>query len=202
LCDYGSEVGSPAATSPIGPGLKTSLRVMKIIVAQISEDEGLNLDYSYPEGELRLAGEDSLLVAGPQLFLQATRAGEKVQLAGSVNAKVAFECDRCLKPLEMPISQSFDLLYIPPLGVGEEKELGDDDLSTSFYQGEAIDLDDLVREQIELALPMARLCSETCLGLCPSCGANLNQGKCSCATEEVDPRWAALKQLRYEEPNS
>ncbi|HXG94831.1 MAG TPA: DUF177 domain-containing protein [Blastocatellia bacterium] len=169
---------------------------MKINIAQISEGEGLSVNHVYPEGEPRLEGEESRLVGRPELNVQATRAGLTVRLVGDVAAKVQFDCDRCLAPLTMPVRQSFDLVYVPPLGAGDEKELADDDLSMGFYQGEEIDVDDIVREQIELALPMARLCSENCEGLCSECGANLNEGKCSCMREEIDPRWAALKELK------
>lgn len=169
---------------------------MKINVAQISEDEGLNVHHLYEEGEPQLESADSRLTGRPELNLQATRAGDKVRVAGSLDAKVAFDCDRCLKPIELPVSQSFDLLYVPPLGAGDEHELGDKDLDTVFYQGEAIDVDDLVREQVELALPMTRLCREDCQGLCPECGANLNEGRCDCESREIDPRWAALKELK------
>ena len=167
---------------------------MEIQVAQISEDEGLEIHHLYPEGEPAL-GEDARLVGPTEVDLQATRAAEKVRLVGSLAATVAFECDRCLAPLSAKVEQSFDLLYLPPLGVGEEHELHDDDLAIAFYQGQAIDLDDLVREQVELTLPMARLCGEACRGLCAECGANLNEGQCACAAEAIDPRWAALKDL-------
>ena len=169
---------------------------MKIVVARISEDEGLALEYVYLEGEPALASDEARLVARCNLNLHATRAGDEVELIGSVNAAVGFECDRCLKPLSIPIDQSFDLFYVPPVKAGDERELGTDDLSTGFYQGESIDLDDLVREQLELALPMARLCSEDCQGLCPNCGANLNDGKCACGVTQVDERWAALSELK------
>jgi uncharacterized protein len=168
---------------------------MEIQVAQISEDEGLDIHHLYPEGE-PILGEDTHLIGQTEVDVQATRAAEKVRLVGSMKATVAFECDRCLSPLSAKVEQSFDLLYLPPLGVGEEHELHDDDLSTAFYQGQAIDLDDLVREQVELALPMTRLCSAECRGLCVECGANLNRGECACAIEQVDPRWAALKDLK------
>ncbi|MFL6216353.1 MAG: YceD family protein [Blastocatellia bacterium] len=167
---------------------------MEIQVAQISEDEGLDIHHLYPEGEPPLS-EDAQLVGRTELDLQATRAAEKVRLVGSLNATVGFECGRCLTPLSANVEQSFELLYLPPLGAGDEHELHDDDLAIAFYQGDAIDLDDLVREQVELALPMTRLCSEACRGLCAECGANLNQGDCACATEATDPRWAALKDL-------
>lgn len=172
---------------------------MIIFVSQISEDEGLCVHHLYPEGEPGLAGDESRLSGRPVLDLKATREADKVRLVGSVKATVVIECDRCLAPLSVPVDQSFDLLYVPPArpaSAHDEKELGEDDLSVSFYQGQAIDLDDLVREQIELTLPMARLCAEGCRGLCPHCGANLNQGQCDCSSEEIDPRWAALKDLK------
>jgi DUF177 domain-containing protein len=169
---------------------------MKINVAQISEDEGLDIHYLYPEGEPGLSSEDSRLTGPTELDLQATRAGKKVSLAGSIRAAVEFECDRCLKPLAVAVDQSFDLLYVPPLGVAEEHELGEDDLSIGFYQGDEIDVGDLAREQIELAIPMARLCRENCAGLCPDCGANLNETECACRLQQVDSRWEALKEFK------
>ena len=169
---------------------------MNVAVAKISEDEGLTLQYVYPEGEPVLAGEDASLIGHCEFNLQATRAGDEVELIGSVNAVVRFECDRCLKPLSVPIEQSFDLLYVPPLKAVDEKELGADDLLIGFYQGGTIDLDDVVREQVELALPMTRLCAEECQGLCPDCGANLNEGQCACGLNKADERWAALSELK------
>jgi uncharacterized protein len=169
---------------------------MNIVVAQISEDEGLSVHHLYPAGEPGLIGDESHLIGQTEVRLQASRAGEKVGLLGSVHAVVGFECDRCLAPLSVSVEPSFDLIYVPPLGVGEEHELGENDLSLAFYQEGIIDVDDLAREQIELALPMARLCAEDCLGLCPECGANLNLDECACAEAQADPRWVALTELK------
>lgn len=169
---------------------------MNIAVPKISEDEGLSLQYVYPEGEPALAGSDAGLIGRCELNMRATRAGDEVELIGSVNAVVGFECDRCLRPLSVPVEQSFDLFYVPPLKAGDERELGADDLSIGFYQGETIDLDDVVREQVELALPMSRLCTENCEGLCPDCGANLNDAECACKLNRTDERWAALGELK------
>jgi len=169
---------------------------MRINIAQISEEDGLNLHHLYPDGEPALSNSEGRLIGRSELDLQATRAGQEVELVGRVKARVEFECDRCLQPLAVTVEPSFDLLYLPPLGTGDEHELGEDDLAIAFYQGDTIDVDDLVREQIELALPMSKLCREDCRGLCPECGANLNDGDCGCKDEEIDPRWAALKQLK------
>ncbi|HWO02075.1 MAG TPA: DUF177 domain-containing protein [Blastocatellia bacterium] len=169
---------------------------MNINVAQVSEDEGLTIHHLYPEGEPALRGHDNRLIGRSKLNLEAALEGEKVQLVGMVSASVSFDCDRCLKPLTIPVEQKFDLTYVPPAGIEEEKELGDDDLLVAFYTDQVIDVDDLVREQIELALPMSRICSKGCRGLCPQCGANLNEGDCACVPAEPDPRWAALRELK------
>jgi len=169
---------------------------MKIVVAQINEDEGLNVHHRYSEGELGLAGGEGHRIRRCELSLRATRVVDKVKLIGSVRATVEFECDRCLTALSMPVEASFDLVYAPPLGTADEHELDEKDLSLGFYQDGVIDVDDVTREQIELALPMARLCAEECRGLCPDCGANLNLGECDCSKEPVDMRWAALKELK------
>ncbi len=169
---------------------------MNIVVAQISEDEGLSVHHLYPEGELALGGGEGHLVGQCELSLRATRADDKVELIGSVRVVVEFECDRCLTLLTVPVDESFDLLYLPPLGTGDEHELAENDLSLGFYQDGVINIDDLAREQIELALPMGRLCTEDCRGLCPECGTNLNLSQCACSEQQIDVRWAALKELK------
>jgi uncharacterized protein len=63
------------------------------------------------------------------------------------------------------------------------------------FDGEAIDVDEIVKEQILLAVPTRMLCREDCKGICPECGADKNTGECNCVTDEIDPRWAALKDL-------
>lgn len=178
---------------PSDRGREVKLTAMKVNVAQISEDDGLNIHHLYAEGEPDWNEQDSRLAGRTELDVQAVRASEKVRLVGHIKATVEFECDRCLKPLSVVVDQGFDLLYVPPLGIAEEHELGEDDLSIAFYQGGEIDIDDLVREQIELAIPMARLCGSECRGLCPQCGANLNNFDCACKIEQTDPRWGALK---------
>ena len=171
---------------------------MDVNVSQISEYDGLTIQHVYAEGEPRLTGDESRIVGRTTLNLHASRDGEKVRLVGSLSAAVEIDCDRCLALVSLPVDKTFDLLYIPPLRAEEEKELEDDDLSVAFYQRQVIDLDDLVREQIELALPMGRLCREECRGLCPRCGTNLNEAECTCAADLADSRWGALGGLKFE----
>jgi uncharacterized protein len=62
----------------------------------------------------------------------------------------------------------------------------------------AVELDEDVRQTIEIAVPLKLLCNERCKGLCPQCGKNLNNGPCTCELAEVDPRWESLQNLRRE----
>ena len=97
----------------------------------------------------------------------------------------------------LPVDQNFDLRYQPhtqPSG-DAERELEEDDLTTAFYEHDEIDLDHLLREQFHLALPMKPLCSDSCHGLCPICGTNLNRETCACTREWQDPRLDALRAL-------
>jgi uncharacterized protein len=170
---------------------------MIIAVGQISEDEGLEVHHLYPEGEPELSGTDSRLTGSTEIDLRASRSGTRVNLTGRLNALVEFDCDRCLNPVQVTVAQEFDLLYLPlPSRPREETELGAGDLEVAFYQGQSIDIDDVVREQVELALPMAKLCGESCRGLCLRCGANLNQGACACDQKQSDMRWADLEKFK------
>lgn len=181
----------------ISARLKPWLRAMNIAVGQINEDEGLHVHHLYPEGELELRGSDSRLKGPAELDLRANRSGSRVDLVGSLKAQVEFDCDRCLNPVVVTVDQEVDLLYLPvPSRPREETELGPDDLEVAFYRDQSIDLDDMAQEQIELALPMARLCAQDCRGLCPECGADLNHGACDCAAKTSDMRWANLEKFK------
>jgi uncharacterized protein len=172
---------------------------MEINISQIDESNGLTIEYLYPSGEPDLDDENSKLLGQTALQFHATREGEEVLLRGRISASVQLDCNRCLTDFSTPVTQSFDLLYLQlnkNRAAQEEHELSDDDLSISYFQGQFINLDDLVREQIQLALPMTRLCREDCRGLCQQCGVNLNEDHCSCKVEHIDPRWAALKGLK------
>jgi uncharacterized protein len=124
-------------------------------------------------------------------------AGNEVFVNGHINALVQVECDRCLQPVELPVNTDFALDYIS--GAEYEStaaaELTETDLSLSVFDGEAIDIDEIVKEQILLTVPARTLCREDCKGICPECGIDRNTGECSCVTDNTDPRWAALKNL-------
>jgi DUF177 domain-containing protein len=142
---------------------------------------------------------DAFRVAAPvSLGFDITKDKDQFHLVGTVKTTLELACSRCLEAFACPVDAEFDLRYRPRTeNVGEgEREIEEDDLSTAFYENEAIDLGQLMREQFYLAIPMKPLCQEGCRGLCPVCGTNLNRGMCACKRDWEDPRLAALKELR------
>jgi len=157
--------------------------------------------HKYAAEEVELDEEGVRLVSDAAVEGRASRKGEQVRLRGTIRTEVEILCDRCAAPERAPLAVEFDTSFIPQeveAGKGENVELLPEDLGLSAYEGDAVDLDELVREQILLALPSRHLCREDCKGLCQKCGANLNEEHCSCEQGEVDPRWAALADLKKE----
>jgi uncharacterized protein len=90
------------------------------------------------------------------------------------------------------------LLY-RPLGTdagNEELSVTVAEAEVGYYQGDGLVLEDVLREQVLLAVPLKVVCREDCKGLCPTCGKNRNTEPCSCAATLGDPRWSALKEIR------
>lgn len=126
-----------------------------------------------------------------------TGALGEIRVKGQVKVPIQAECDRCLEAAEFPIDSSFELYYRPVAeGYGEEKALDPGEAEMGFYEGDGLELNDVLREFVLLALPMQKLCRENCKGICPVCGQNRNQKECQCQTAATDDRWAALKELR------
>ncbi len=123
---------------------------------------------------------------------------QDIRVQGELATSVDVACARCLEPVSRKLERSFELLY-RPRGVDagrEEISVTQAEAEIGYYVGEGVELKDILREQILLALPMKVVCREECKGLCPSCGQNLNQGACHCAEAVADPRWQALQGLK------
>jgi uncharacterized protein len=143
--------------------------------------------------------EDAYRIAEPvRLHLDIDKAGDRFRITGRVRTVLELSCGRCLDPFALPVDATFDLMYHPQsANVGEgELEVEEDDLSTAFYEKDRIDLEQLMREQFQLSLPMKPLCRADCRGLCPVCGTNLNRETCSCTHQWEDPRLAGLRALK------
>jgi uncharacterized protein len=121
-----------------------------------------------------------------------------LRLQGDLATTLELPCARCLDPVRQDVARTFDLLY-RPLGTdagNEELSVTAAEAEIGYYQGEGVLLEDALREQVLLSVPLKVVCREDCKGLCPSCGKNRNTDPCSCAPVVGDPRWAALKDLR------
>ncbi|MGH9943634.1 MAG: YceD family protein [Pyrinomonadaceae bacterium] len=171
---------------------------MRIEVEEL-KGPGRTFSHTYREGELQLEDERAEVTSATEVSGRATRTGEEVRLQGSISTNLDIACDRCLKPASFPLQAPFDVAYVSDaaaLEKSEATELLDEELALSVYEGDSVDLDELAREQILLALPVRTLCREDCKGLCPNCGADLNAGPCACPPKAVDPRWGALAALK------
>lgn len=155
--------------------------------------------HTYEPGELVLDDEHARLTEPPEVAGSVRRSGHEVRLQGQIRARAEVDCDRCLKQVSIPVETTFDVTYVPAADYaeGETAELQAEDMGLSIYEDEAIDVDELVREQVLLALPTRALCTTDCKGLCPVCGSNRNEKPCECEAENSDPRWSALKDLRF-----
>ena len=119
---------------------------------------------------------------------------------GSVRFTADFNCSRCLDPYPIANQSAFHIRFRPrPTVTGENEEVEiteAEELDVEFYAERAVPLRDLAVEQVQLAIPMKPLCSESCLGLCSNCGVNRNRESCSCEKSAVDERWGALHDIR------
>ena len=102
---------------------------------------------------------------------------QDIRIKGRLAITLESNCARCLEPLTQKVKREFDLLYRPQgADAGrDEMSVTDAEAEISYYEGEGILLDDVIREQVLLAVPLKVTCREDCKGLCPHCGKNLNQ---------------------------
>lgn len=153
------------------------------------------LEYSEDASSFGFPAEDFEFTGPLNVTLRVVRDGSTVMVNGQIEAQVRLACGRCLSPfvekVEAELKEIFHLIDGPP------PFRPDDDEGIRFVNRRAprIDLMPAVREQVLLELPMKTVCRPDCRGLCPTCGANLNDGTCGCTPRESDPRWGALRGL-------
>ena len=156
----------------------------------------------FQPAEVVTGDEDYRITAPVVLRMTIYKDHDRFRLVGTVKTELELQCSRCLEPFVMPVDRDFDLRYLPQ-GAAEpesnadedEAEVEDDDVAITFYRDDVIDLNELLREQFYLALPMKPLHAEDCKGICPQCGTNRNVAPCDCHPQWEDPRLAGLKTL-------
>lgn len=170
--------------------------MISVIIDLRELQEGEN-EYRWEEAPEALHIEDvGQRFVGPiRTRMTVFKLGEALSAAGKSTFCLRMECDRCLEPFDLPLSAGFSFVFQkgrPASVKGDE----DETLIWLDDRPEKLDLGDEVKDYIILEIPQHVLCSESCAGLCPLCGANLNLGRCTCKTETVDPRWEALRALK------
>jgi uncharacterized protein len=148
-------------------------------------------EVSFLDPKLRQTGP---LKATGKVELVSGADGE-IRIRGHLSVEMEADCDRCLEPARMPVDSDFELFYTPVTNgaVNEEVALDASEAEIGFYEGDGIELNDVLREHVLLALPMQRVCREDCKGICPTCGQHRNLKDCGCQAVPLDDRWAALK---------
>ncbi len=143
-----------------------------------------------------LEGEEVTLTSAAKFTGESQLVDDKAHIRGGIKADILLNCTRCLEPLEKQLDISLDDVFVDASETGDGIEIGVEEFDESIAADGKIDLAEVVREQILLALPNQVFCKEDCKGLCPKCGTNRNLLDCKCADDEIDPRWAALKGLK------
>lgn len=123
---------------------------------------------------------------------ECANTGKGFRFTGEIHCTREFQCDRCLEDASEEQTHYFDEEFRQ--GNEPEKDI-DRKHMVNYFAGDVIDLSPVVRDILLADQPLNNICSADCRGLCPKCGANLNQGDCGCDRTVVDPRWAALQQL-------
>ncbi len=142
--------------------------------------------------------DESFDVTGPLLgTVRFLRTGETVFTEVDASVQVHLECSRCLQAFDTEIEFEIKEEFRPSVDIGTGRvmtALGDD-AALIIDEQHVLDLSEVVRQAIILALPITPICQDDCKGLCPTCGTNRNTKTCDCVDEVIDPRWDALSML-------
>ncbi|MGI8555055.1 MAG: YceD family protein [Pyrinomonadaceae bacterium] len=157
-----------------------------------------SFEFSLAPEEIILDDETAKLKNAVRVAGTLTKHIAQVDVEGRIRAQTEIECARCLRTFEHKLDFPFAETFVTEENytAAKEVELHGEDLDVSVFEGDKIDLDEIVREQILLNLPEQIFCAEDCKGFCEKCGANRNLINCNCIEKEVDPRWSALKNLK------
>jgi len=184
-------------------GLSTTQSMLVLSIRDVPA-EGKPIDVPLDPGAVHLEGEEEFTLEGGRLVGRVEKGEDKaIHFRGRLQARLGLLCGRCLEPFVKELDEDLDLFFMPRGAQGDadeeeqEVELSDRDMVVAYYDHDRIDLGEMVREQMHLALPLRRLCREDCRGLCPSCGVNRNTGSCDCQPTEAveDERLAPLRKI-------
>ncbi|NLN83288.1 MAG: DUF177 domain-containing protein [Firmicutes bacterium] len=148
-----------------------------------------------------LKDTDFKLLAPIQAKVQVTNVGDRMLVEGEAVAKLLTTCCRCLIEFEQELIIDLEetFLFVSKVFSEEEGDEENEDRYLPVLMADQIDLTELLKESFFSQLPIKAVCKEECLGLCETCGKDLNEGPCDCQEEAVDPRFAILSQWKKKE---
>ena len=132
-------------------------------------------------------------VTGTVSFL---RTHEGILVSACLSVVSQDVCSRCLEPVRLTCDIDFQEEFAPTIDVDSGVRLAVPGDAFAIDERQVLDLNEAIRQYRLAARPIQSLCRPDCKGLCPDCGADLNQGPCPCPLESADPRWHALAGLR------
>ncbi len=160
-------------------------------LSTVLNNDGAALDISgVISPETGALGADIAVKNGISVTGKILCRGDVLDLSAHVESDFQVSCARCLKPIFKTMSFDFEETLAQ-----EGEEITDRD-SVIVFSGATIDLSEIVISNALLNLSYKYLCSEDCRGICPKCGADLNEGNCGCTHDEIDPRWEKLKNFK------
>lgn len=132
------------------------------------------------------------------IYYDIEKVGDEIFIKTRLNTTADLLCDRCLDEFQLPLNETVDIILTKDSDLLEREE---EDIYLIPPANDEVDITDSVRQSLILAIPFKKLCTQTCKGLCPECGANLNRETCNCTHERLDPRWEALKHITFNNDN-
>ena len=168
------------------------------MIVNVSEIKDGGLSFSLTRGPGWLGSSSELDITSVssdlEFHIDLVRTGDEVVVQGKIGFMAASRCSRCLSDVNVETDLKVNLILSPSSAEKKEKSGGRVDYET--YRGKTIDLNDYMREQVNLALPYKVLCADDCRGLCCGCGRNLNEQQCGCEVSVADSSFATLKDIR------
>lgn len=166
------------------------MMIINVLQAKKAIGNEQTFEFITSAGQLAIEGETPWKSSVIQVEGKLINNGRVIAVNGIISATAKYQCSCCLEDfsvnMEIPFSDNYQQT---------NDESVDSEADLAYYTGDEINIADLVRESLIFAEPLKSVCSESCRGLCPHCGINLNTAQCSCQSKLVDPRLAVLQQL-------
>ena len=159
-------------------------------------EEGFtDLDFEELSEDIHIDDESLQFSSPVKTRLSFYKLGESLSVQGQSSVSLGMDCVRCLESTALSLDTRFKFVF--QKGRPDNVVDGDDDsLIWLDDRGDKVDLGQDIKDYILLEIPRNPICSESCAGICPNCGENLNTNPCTCKEESIDPRWEALRAIK------